>query len=1019
MIKKTNKFKRVVVAIAMMLIVGLSANAYDFEVGGLYYTITSPNEPCEVAVTSGDVKYSGNVVIPESVTYNEIEYSVTSIGSNAFLQCVDLTSLEIPELISSISEYSFQGCNSLLKVVWNAKSCVDFSYASPFDTGSYGWGSSSNITSFEFGETVEHIPAFLCYGMTNLAEVTIPNSVTSVGQYAFYNTGITSIEIPNSITTIGGSAFANCSSLTNIVWNPVNMTDFNRNSAPFVNLSAVTSFEFGETVEHIPAYLCYGMANLTEVSIPNSVTSIGQYAFYRTGITSIEIPTSITSIGNSTFAECSSLTNVVWNPVNMTDFNYDSAPFAYLSTITSFEFGETVEHIPAYLCYGMANLAEVSIPNSVTSIGKYAFYSTGITSIEIPSSITSIGQYAFSNTGITSVEIPSSITSIGNSAFANCSSLNSVVWNPVNMADFASSSNAPFNSSSATSFVFGETVEHIPAYLCYGMTNLAEVIIPKAVSSIGILAFSDCYNIKKIVWNAVECKDVIDQNGDIYPPFINYNAQEYNVEEIVFGEFVKYIPSYLCYEMTKLSEITIPNSVTSIGSYVFANCSGLKNVVLPNSIESVSYGLFYGCSNLENIEIPNQVKLIDDAAFFDCSSLTNIVIPESVNAVDSYAFFGCNGITDITIGKSVVSIGENVFDSHNLRVVNCLSIQPPVISENTFSNYLAKLYVPEEGYEDYASDAIWSKFSNINDKTNVDINNKLYINDFNIEPGEIKDVAIILDNTDEFVNFQAYITLPEGLEFVFNQDEYDYCWYDGDRINTKLFTCSSQFQDSNNKIILIEGENTKSGATISATTGAFMYVRIKADNNLTGVKTIRLENIVFTQADGNQRTLESSETIVNGSQSDDSEEIKLIVTSALHGTISFYLEKGKSQKVELAPEMGYAIHSITFNDEEVKEILIDNCFTTPILTENATLNVAFEIATGVDEVIASDRVRVTAANGYIKVNGTVAGEQVHLYTSNGVLVNSAISNGDEIEFEANAGEIYIVKTLNHIVKVMM
>ena len=382
------------------------------------------------------------------------------------------------------------------------------------------------------------IPATVTYGGKTY-------SVTSIGSSAFKGcSGLTSVTIPNSVTNIGYSAFRGCSGLTSVT--------------------------IPNSVTSIGNYAFDGCSGLTSVTIGNSVTSIGSYAFDGcSSLTSVTIGNSVTSIGSYAFGYCSGLTSVVWNAKNCADCSssYGSdAPFYNIkSQITSFTFGSEVEHIPAYLCYGMENLTSVTIGNSVTSIGDQAFYNCS---------------------GLTSVTIGNSVTSIGDKAFRGCSSLTSVVWNAKNCADFRGSGYAPFYDikSQITSFTFGSEVEHIPAYLCYGMENLTSVTIPNNVTSIGDYAFRGC---------------------------------------------------------SGLTSVTIGNSVTSIGDWAFRACSGLTSVTIPNSVTSIGKYAFYGCSGLTSVTIGNSVTSIGKSAFGECTQLINIVCyaaePPSCDASSVFA----------------------------------------------------------------------------------------------------------------------------------------------------------------------------------------------------------------------------------------------------------------------------------------------------------------------------------------------------------------------------------------------
>ena len=361
-----------------LLCLSLSAQAHDAEVDGIFYNLDADDKTATVTFKgdspgSYDNEYSGNVVIPETVIYNGITYSVTSLGENCFSWCSSLTSITIPNSVTSLGDYCFYGCSMTSITIPNSVTslgvqCFDGCSSRErmvVDAANPVYDSREDCNAIIHTSTNE-----LVAGCKNSQ---IPNSVTTLGEWCFSGCwSLTSLTIPNSVTTLEQGCFFDCSSLTSITI-PNSVTSLG--SYCFQSCSSLTSITIPNSVTSLENQCFSGCWSLTSITIPNSVTSLGERCFSGcSSLTAIIIPNSVTSLGNQCFWDCSSLTSIT--------------------------IGNSVTSL-GWRCFkGCRSLTAITIPNSVTSLGNWCFESCSrLTAIYmLPSTPPSTGSGIFNHT---------------------------------------------------------------------------------------------------------------------------------------------------------------------------------------------------------------------------------------------------------------------------------------------------------------------------------------------------------------------------------------------------------------------------------------------------------------------------------------------------------------------------------------------------------------------------------------------------------------------------------------------
>ena len=690
----------------------------------------------------------------EITSFDELQYfvSLIAIDNSAFSGCNGLTSLIIPNSVTSIGSYAFSGCSGL--------------------TG----------------------------------DLTIPNSVTSIGNYAFYNcSGLTGdLTISNSVTSIGNYAFSNCSGLVGDLIIPNSVTTIGNYA--FSNCSGFNgNLIISNSVSFIGEYAFSNCGNLTgSLTIPNSVTTIGKGAFYYcTSLNgSLTIPNSVISIGSSAFSGCSSLTGTLTIPNSITTIEYGA--FSGCRGFTgSLVIPNSVTSISDWafdFCIGLTGTLTIS--NSVNSIGDRAFRNCNrLTSmIILTETPPTLGTDVFNNvstsipvfvpcgsveayqamdgwnnfTNVMDLCLPGTITVIADPAEGGevtgagtyeSGTFCTVTATPnegYRFANWIENGSVVSFDANHSFVVTGESLltAHfvLEGNIVFADDNVKAICVSNwDTNGDGELSYVEAASVTTL--SVINIGEIFSGNTDI----TSFNELKYFIGLTSIGNNAFRYCSNLMELPTLPSTITsignsafsgcsgiigplnIPNSVTSIGNSAFSGCSGLIGTLnIPNSVTSIGNSAFSGCSGLiGTLNIPNSVTYIGNSAFYMCSGFTgDLTIPSSVIKIGSLAFYGCrgltgsvtipntitsigsavfywcDGLTSMTIPNSVTSIGESAFSNcRGLTSIILLAETPPTVSSPSEVFYgistSIPIYVLCESIEAYQSSEGWNRFSNI------------------------------------------------------------------------------------------------------------------------------------------------------------------------------------------------------------------------------------------------------------------------------------------------------------------
>lgn len=616
--KKMRLLTKALLLTAIFLSNGLMASAYDFIADSICYNVISDNE---VEVTyygpqyySGKY-YQGDVVVPATVEHDGIVYQVTQLGMYAFTNCNDVTSVTMPDGLKTIKKYSLSNCK--LVTHYDIPASVTLIEGGAFN----GTGLERiNVDSAnEYYCDVDGVlfdkqmTTILLYPDQRGPTYIIPDGVTTIGEYAFYNnSSITWVGIPEGVTSIERRAFFSCSRLENI--------------------------EF-----------------------PNSLVTIGEEAFRGcTSFTLVEITRNVAEIGPLAFFYCPNVTEFKASRMSNHFCSVDGVLFSKDMTVihylaqgdnrTTYDIPNTVKVIENY-CFTSSSLISVTIPEGVTTICRGAFYgSRNLVNAHIPNSVREIGDVAFCNCPrLKEINLPEGLTRIGEQSFCMCDSITEIIIpNTVHeIGDWAFR-----DCKLAKTIKISDNVTHIGDLAFTGCKSVQKITVSGTATYIGANAFSDCYALKRIVIGGPNdtTTTTLGVCPFIYSDSLQYVELGANVKIFEQGPLMgcKSLSRVVCHAAT-------PPEVGGYSIYSYSNNPPIL-YVHQASLEAFKshekWGRFPRIIPIENVGDTNNDEIVDIS---DVTRIIEGLLDPEVTLDEAYADVNFDGSVDISDITTLVS----------------------------------------------------------------------------------------------------------------------------------------------------------------------------------------------------------------------------------------------------------------------------------------------------------------------------------------------------------------------------
>ena len=596
--------------------------------------------------------YLSNATLPwgKAITKVIIEPGVTEIGTNVFNYCTKLTEVVLPATVNQIKGGAFNNCTAIQKVsitdlgAW-CQLTFDTQDSNPLYCGGKLYLDGALLTDAVIPQGVTQIADYAFYNMSSLKSVTIPNTVEEIGYAAFYGcSGLTEMKLPEGLKIIDSGAFSGCNGLTEIV-------------------------------------------------VPDSVTSIGGAAFSGcSGLTSMTLP--FVGLGEAGYNSSHGCFGAIFGTTSYTggiktsqSYYYYYIPSGLTSvTVTGGELSEGA-------FTGSSMLKEIQLPNTITEIPNEAFFNcTGLKTVLIPDSVTTIGADAFRQCyGLEEITIPDGVTTLGANAFSHCTSLQKVIlgdglenapevvfpnctalqYNQFDNGLYLGSTSNPYlmlmeaSAEDITTCQIHPDTQFIASKAFYYHNTLTQITIPDQVKQIGADAFFSCARLTEASLGAgvktveddafafcskltrIVIPDAVEALGR--RAFQGCSA----LTEVTLGQGIKSIQEEAFGDCYSLRSIAIPDNVETIGNKAFSGCDKLTEVALGAGITEIPYGMFYECTALTEITIPANITKIGASAFGKCTQLSRVSLPDSITYIDTSAFSGCDNLVYTTYDNAL------------------------------------------------------------------------------------------------------------------------------------------------------------------------------------------------------------------------------------------------------------------------------------------------------------------------------------------------------------------------------